>query len=172
MLPRGGGAFLAEMDGNLTAWKHDEVMVDLNYTKMRGPGFEPMTLKLETIRTTRLTDSKGRLLPTVRAVAVSTGEEDSQVGRLLEDENRVLVQMMFVPGQSFADVARSIGWLNDTDEPLKARVQRAITRLEKEKPVLIRKVRGQWELTEKGKEIATIAARAMPANEPRQEALL
>ena len=66
LLPRGGGAFLAEMDGNLTAWKHDEVMVDLNYTKMRGPGFEPMTLKLETIHTTKL-DRRQRPRPANRA---------------------------------------------------------------------------------------------------------
>jgi hypothetical protein len=172
LLPRGGGAFLAEMDGNLTAWKHDEVLVDLNYTKMRGPGFEPMTLKLEVIHTTRLVDDKGRVLPTVRAVAVSQGEEDQQSGRLLDDENRVLVQMMYRPNQSLADLARAIGWLNDKDEPLKARVQRAVTRLEKEKPILVRKARGQWELTDKGKEIATQAARTMPVNEPKQEALL
>ena len=172
LLPRGGGAFLAEMDGNLTAWKHDEVMVDLNYTKMRGPGFEPMTLKLEVIHTVRLVDDKGRVLPTVRAIVVSTSEEDQQSGRLVEDENRVLIQMMYVPNQSLSDIARAVGWLNDKDEPLKARVQRAVSRLEKEKPLLVRKVRGHWELTDKGKEIATNAARVMPSNEAKQEALL
>ena len=172
LLPRGGGAFLAEMDGNLTAWKHDEVLVDLNYTKMRGPGFEPMTLKLEVIHTTRLTDDKGRVLPTVRAVAVSASEEDQQQRRTLNDEDRVLVQMMYAPNQSLADIARSLGWLNNTDEPLRARVQRAMSRLEKEKPLLVRKVRGQWELTDKGKDIAAHAARGMPTPEPTQEALL
>jgi AAA domain/CHC2 zinc finger len=173
LLPRGGGAFLAEMDGNLTAWKHDEVLVDLNYTKMRGPGFEPMTLKLEVIHTTRLIDDKGRVLPTVRAVAVTDVEEDRQTDRTLDDENRVLVQMMYQPNQSFADIARALGWLNNADEPLKMRVQRAVTRLEKEKPILVRKLRGRrWELTDKGKEIAAQAARGMPIPEPKQEALL
>ena len=171
LLPRGGGAFLAEMDGNLTAWKHDELLVDLNYTKMRGPGFEPMTLKLESIITTRLTDIKGRVIPTVRAVVVSSGEEDQQADRLLEDENRVLVQLMYRSDQSLADVARAIGWLNDAGEPLKMRAQRAIARLEKEKPMLVRKVRGHWELTDRGKEVASKAARSMPETEPKQEAM-
>ena len=171
LLPRGGGAFLAEMDGNLTAWKHDELLVDLNYTKMRGPGFEPMTLKLESIITTRLTDIKGRVIPTVRAVVVSSGEEDQQADRLLEDENRVLVQLMYRSDQSLADIARTIGWLNDKEEPLKARVSRAVARLEKERPMLVRKVRGHWELTDRGKEVASKAARSMPETEPKQEAM-
>ena len=80
--------------------------------------------------------------------------------------------MMYQPNQSLADIARGVGWLNDKDEPLKARVQRAMSRLEKEKPILVRKARGQWELTEKGKDIAANAARGMPINEPKQEAML
>jgi AAA domain len=52
LLPRGGGAFLAEVDGNLTLWKHDGVLLDLHHTdKFRGPGFEPISLRLETITT-------------------------------------------------------------------------------------------------------------------------
>ena len=49
LLPRGGGAFLAEIDGNLTLWKSDGSLIELYHTKMRGPGFEPMTFRLETI---------------------------------------------------------------------------------------------------------------------------
>jgi hypothetical protein len=37
LLPRGGGAFLAEMDGNLTVWKRDDDTVELHHTKIRGP---------------------------------------------------------------------------------------------------------------------------------------
>jgi hypothetical protein len=47
LLPRGGGAFLAEMDGNLTLWKHDEALIELWHNKIRGPGFEPMTFRLD-----------------------------------------------------------------------------------------------------------------------------
>jgi hypothetical protein len=44
LLPRGGGAFLNEVDGNLSAWKRDEDIVELHHTgKLRGPGFEPIS---------------------------------------------------------------------------------------------------------------------------------
>lgn len=42
LLPRGGGAFIAEMDGNLVCLKRDSV-VDLHWQgKFRGPDFDPM----------------------------------------------------------------------------------------------------------------------------------
>ena len=91
LLPRGGGAFLAEVDGNLTCWKTDD-MIELHWNKMRGPGFEPITFKLETIKTPNLTDARGRELPTVRAVVVSQSEEDRQGGRMRDDEDRVLTK--------------------------------------------------------------------------------
>ena len=78
LLPRGGGAFLGEIDGNLTAWKHDETLVELSYTKLRGPGFEPVTFRLEKVTTPKLVDAKGRMLPTVRAVAISEAEQAAQ----------------------------------------------------------------------------------------------
>jgi hypothetical protein len=100
LLPRGGGAFLAEMDGNLTSWKEDE-LVELHFTKMRGPGFEPMKFKLEPIMTTKLVDAKGRILPTVRAVPVTRSEEDNQPTKQREDEDRVLTKIMATADQSF-----------------------------------------------------------------------
>jgi len=156
LLPRGGGAFLAEMDGNLTTWKRDE-LIEFHYTKMRGPGFEPMTFKLETIRTTRLVDSKNRILPTVRAVAISRSEEDRQQGRLREDEDRVLIQLMMQPDQSLAAIAEALQWINDKGEPIKPRVQRAIGRLADNSPKLIKKNREKWEVTEEGKKTAVRA---------------
>jgi hypothetical protein len=44
LLPRGGGAFLNELDGNLSAWKRDEDIVELHHGKLRGPGFEPLNV--------------------------------------------------------------------------------------------------------------------------------
>jgi hypothetical protein len=87
LLPRGGGAFLAEVDGNLTAWLQDDVLVKLHHN---GPGFEPLTFRLEKITTTRLVDAKGRLLPTVRAVPISEAEEATQAQHVRRDEDRVL----------------------------------------------------------------------------------
>jgi hypothetical protein len=150
LLPRGGGAFLAEMDGNLTVWKHED-MIELHHGKMRGPGFEPMNFRLETIRTPRLVDAKGRELPTVQAVTITRSEEDSQTAKVVEDEDKVMAVLLSDPEASLADIAEACGWRNDRGELLRARVQRVISRLEKSKPAQVRKNRNKWELTEDGK---------------------
>ena len=36
LLPRGGGAFIAEMDGNLTLWRTDEITELWHTGKLRG----------------------------------------------------------------------------------------------------------------------------------------
>ena len=82
LLPRGGGAFLAEMDGNLTIWKKEGGQIELWHNKMRGPGFEPLTFKLETISCDRLIDTKGRNIPTVRAVPMNAAEEEPPLYQL------------------------------------------------------------------------------------------
>jgi hypothetical protein len=46
LLPRGGGAFLAEIDGNMTLWKRNDTLLELYWHgKLRGPGFEPMNVQ-------------------------------------------------------------------------------------------------------------------------------
>lgn len=158
LLPRGGGAFLAEMDGNLTAWKHSDVLIELHHNKIRGPGFEPMTFKLESIKTANLTDARGRRIPTVRAIVVGRSEETTQQSKSREDEDWLLTKMLNNPDGSIADWAEDCGWINERGEPLKARAARAITRLKDASPKLIRKNRDQWELTDEGKTTARKAA--------------
>lgn len=65
LLPRGGGAFLAEVDGNLTA-KLSNLTVELHHQgKLRGPGFEPIAFELKPTTADRLRDSRGRQITTV-----------------------------------------------------------------------------------------------------------
>jgi predicted ATP-dependent serine protease len=71
LIPRGGGAFLNEMDGNLTA-KTDSGGAEVHWQgKYRGPDFAPLHFQLKTVTHERLKDSKGRLIPTVVAVPLS-----------------------------------------------------------------------------------------------------
>jgi hypothetical protein len=156
LLPRGGGAFLAEVDGNLTLWKHDGVLLDLHHSdKLRGPGFEPITLRLETITTTRLMDKKGRLIPTVRAVWISDAETERATEDARTDED-ALLQAMLMPSQSIANLAEACGWQTSKGEPYKSKVQRVLKRLEKDK--LVSTKRGVATLTEAGKTAANAAA--------------
>src|SRR5262249_29869039 len=67
ILPRGGGAFLAEVDGNLTLSKTDTVVTMHHQGKFRGPDFAPIPFMLSSVTTPTLKDSKGRTIPTVVA---------------------------------------------------------------------------------------------------------
>jgi hypothetical protein len=159
LLPRGGGAFLAEMDGNLTAWKHDDSLIELHHNKIRGPGFEAMSFKVETIRTTKLTDAAGRMIPTVRAIAISRSDESKQQKKSREDEDRVLAALLTNPDASMSEIAERWGWISNSGEPSKSRVKNAIYRLDQNaKPKVLRKNREKWELTEEGKAAARRAA--------------
>jgi hypothetical protein len=161
LLPRGGGAFVAEVDGNLTLWKHDGVLLDLHHgDKLRGPGFEPISLRLETVTTTRLTDKKGRLMPTVRAVWISDAETERETEDARGDED-TLLRAMLMPNLSIADLANACGWRTSTGDPYKSKVQRILKRLEKDK--LANTKRGVATLTEAGKAAANAAAERLNA---------
>lgn len=69
--PRGGGAFIAEVDGNLVLTK-DAGFAKLHWqVKHRGADFAPMFFALETVTAPVLVDSKGRTVPTVMAVGMA-----------------------------------------------------------------------------------------------------
>jgi hypothetical protein len=156
LLPRGGGAFLAEVDGNLTLWKHDGVMLDLHHTdKLRGPGFEPISLRLETVTTTRLMDKKGRLIPTVRAAWMSDAETERETEHARSDED-TLLSAMLIPGRSIADLATACGWVTSKGEPHKSKVDRTMKRLAADKFAI--KKRSTWVLSDAGKKAAETAA--------------
>jgi hypothetical protein len=152
LLPRGGGAFLAEMDGNLTAWKHDDNLIELHHNKIRGPGFEPITFRVESITTTQLVDSKGRLLPTVRAVPISDAEEKREGRSVRADQDKLLTALLDNADRSVAELARACGFTLANGEPHKSKIQRRLADLKGER--LVRHVRGRWALTDEGDKAA------------------
>jgi hypothetical protein len=143
LLPRGGGAFLAEMDGNLTSWKLDDTMVRLHHNKMRGPGFEPMTFAIDKIATPKLTDSKGRMIPTVRMVPITDSQETTQADRRVEDEDRVLARLLADSNLSLAEIATGLGWLFPNGDPAKSKVQKIVEKLAKQKQPLLKPTRNR-----------------------------
>jgi len=71
LVPRGGGAFLNEVDGNLTC-KRDDLAVELHWHgKFRGPDFAPMLFQLKVVTHERLKDTDGNLIQSVVALALS-----------------------------------------------------------------------------------------------------
>lgn len=64
LIPRGGSAMLAEIDGNFTIWKNDDNEITFGTQgKLRGPFFEPLRLMLETKTFPEIIDNHGRQMP-------------------------------------------------------------------------------------------------------------
>lgn len=60
LVPRGGGAFLNEIDGNLTVWSQDASQQTLHHSqKFRGAGFDPMEWVMQIHEFSHLTDIHG-----------------------------------------------------------------------------------------------------------------
>ena len=151
LLPRGGGAFLAEVDANLTLWKTGD-SVELSYTKLRGPVFASIHFALKTVSPPELLDHKGRPLVSIVAVPQTDAEAHDAIRKVTEDENRLLYSMLHHPGQSFADWAGLCGWILSTGKPHKAKVQRLMKSLKAEN--LVASARGIYTLTAQGKKLA------------------
>ena len=148
LLPRGGGAFLAEVDGNLTCWKTDS-LVSLHWQgKFRGPDFAPITFALETVTSSQLRDSKGRPIPSVIAKALSDQEKSRAEASSRDDEDAMLLVIDSNPGASFAGLAVALGWISSKGEN-KTKVKRCADRLKADKLVNSDR-RGTLKLTDKG----------------------
>jgi hypothetical protein len=153
LLPRGGGAFLAEVDGNLTAWRYGDDLVELHHgDKFRGPGFEPITFQIEKITTAKLVDSKGRELPTIHAVSIGEDEEELQATTVRQEQDHLLAELLANADRSMAELARACGFKLANGEPHKSKVQRRLGGLADDR--LVKNKRGRWILTEEGKAAA------------------
>jgi hypothetical protein len=153
LLPRGGGAFLNEIDGNLVLIKGDAGTVRLHWQgKHRGPDFDPIHFDLQTVTAPLLKDSKGRDVPTVMAAPLSTSETRQRRVAARRDEDEVLLQIELDGGKSMNDMAEAIGWQKD-GKPHKRRVAMATDKLRAAK--LATYSARKWRLTAAGQETVT-----------------
>jgi hypothetical protein len=148
LLPRGAGAFLAEVDGNLTL-KLDDTAIEMHWQgKFRGADFAPISFELCTVTHERLKDTKGRLISTVIAKPLSDAAQEELAQAIRFEEDQVLRVIETNPNASFAELAKAAGWLNSKFEPLKAKAQRTVNRLKKAKLIAVE--RGEYLISEKG----------------------
>ncbi|MGO9328291.1 MAG: AAA family ATPase [Steroidobacteraceae bacterium] len=148
LIPRGGGAFLNEIDGNLTAKRNDSAVEVHWQGKFRGPDFAPMSFQLRTVTHERLKDSKGRLIPTVVAAHLSEVAQEEMATITRSREDALLKVLVDHPGTSQAELAKLLGWQMRDGSPYKVQVSRTLTTLVKAK--LVAKERGTHVLTPKG----------------------
>ena len=151
LIPRGGGAFLNELDGNLTLWSEAlGEQTTLHWQgKLRGSDFTPVPFKLRTIALDSLRDAKDRPFRTVVAELQSQEAADNAARQTISDENAVLYWLNQQPSISLRDIAANAGWINEQGVPAKPKVQRLLKRLKAEKLVANR--RGSWRITDAGK---------------------
>jgi hypothetical protein len=153
LLPKGGGAYLNELDGNLTLWKHDVYLTDLHWTgKYRGPDFQPITFRLDVAYSTANVDKKGNALPTVTATHLTDADAAIMEASTASEEITLLGAVAGKPGATLTDLARACGWFvnGNRENPNKMKVQRLLKSAVEAK--LIRKAGRNFELTQAGKD--------------------
>jgi len=142
LLPRGGGGFLNEVDGNLTVWRDGEVVTLHHHGKLRGAPFDPIQFKLLPIELNGIKRRNGK---PVRSVTVQWIDDAAAAtldrGRA-QDEDRLLYALLHHPNESQAGWASICGWRS------KATVHAVLQRLAADK--LVTKYRSRYKLTEAG----------------------
>lgn len=154
LLPRGGGAFLNEVDGNLTTWSEvTGELTELHWQgKIRGPDFSPFGYRLRSVPT-GLNDEKGRPEITIVAEPMSEEAVADHTKQVLANEDVVLRAVRDHPEWSWAQTAREAGWVDDSQQPEKWKVQRALRALHEDKLIDRPRKGARWRVTDKGRKI-------------------
>lgn len=148
--PRGGGAMIAEVDGNLTC-KRTETITEVHWQgKFRGPDFSPLHFTLEGATTERLKDTNGNLIWSVFAKPASEQDQEEISKALEADFAAIMAAIRDEAGVSLTGIASRLGWRNRQGAPDKSKAQRRVKTLEKKG--WVERDGERLELTKKGKE--------------------
>lgn len=161
LIPRGGGAYLNEMDANLTLWLKSEDVAEMSYTKLRGHPWPSITFQLEKIFDV-MRDKKDRPMGTVRAVVISQEDQEKKLDTTRTDENKLLALMLKMPDGSTRRWAEELQWFYGNGVPDHTRVDRMLKGLGAQtRKKLVYIDRKKWGLTEEGKKVARDAGAAL-----------
>jgi hypothetical protein len=134
--PAGGGAFIAEVDGNLTCNTEDSIATVHWQGKLRGQDFYPVKFEIVVKSPAKLKDSKGRQITSVVARPLTEESYERRMQTFQREEDQVLKAMHEDPGASMAEIATRLGWSihrgGNAGKPYKAKVQRIIQKLDRE----------------------------------------
>jgi len=147
-VPRGGSAFLAEIDGNTYLTRMDSIVTLHRHEKFRGGPWNPVSFELSTNRSEKLKDEDGNYVPVVIAAPVDNNQEVERKANTRAKQDQVLALMLGSPGLSQTEMARRLGWLDRDGDPKKMDVWRRIQELIKAK--LLAPDRDVWKLTAAG----------------------
>ncbi|MDU8946392.1 AAA family ATPase [Ovoidimarina sediminis] len=144
LVPRGGSAFLNELDGNFCLWRKADVATFHWQGKHRGPSFEPIDLKMDLRTHPEIVDAKGREIPMPVVRPLLTIEAMEAAKEAVSTENRALVAIRSNPNITVRELADAIN-------KGKSRAAEIISALEGEN--LIRRRARKLELTAEGEEV-------------------
>ncbi len=152
-VPRGGSAFLNEIDTNLTVWAEGESAEFHWMRKKRGPDFSPILFEYRAINVVQ----HEQKVPTVVAVHIDEQREKEIRTHKKEHENRLLYAMYQSPNGTLREWAFDAGFTIKTGkyagQPHMSMTARTLERL-KEYRLAERSRRDGWVLTKAGKEEA------------------
>ena len=153
LLPRGGGAFLNELDGNLVLWSEAlGEMTELHWqAKVRGPDFAAVGYRLRLVPT-GFTDQRARPVMTVVGEPMSEEAVADAAKQALARGDAVLVSIRDHPEWSYATIADKAGWQGEDGKPQRWLVQRAIRSLAEDKLIQRPRTGAPWKLTDKGED--------------------
>lgn len=154
-IPRGGGAFVAEVDGNMRLWSDDETIAELEpHHKFRGAAFQPLQFEMERHTSDKLRDSKGREIPYILAHHIDEDRASHLTREYGSDQDTVLQAMLHCNRASLADLCRHCRWTNPiSGTPHKGKMHKVLKKLREEK--LVRQDRkGVYVLTNAGRDEA------------------
>jgi len=151
LLPRGGGAFLNELDGNLTLWSTaigDTTTLHWQ-GKIRGPDFPPFAWKLRSVSTGRK-DREARDVLTIVAEPLSDEAAADHAKQAIANDDAVLSIVRDNPEWSWANIANHLGWITQDGRPARWLVQRAFARLSADGLLHKPRAGGRSQITDKG----------------------
>ncbi len=143
--PRGGSAFLNEIDGNTYLKNNGDTVCILQHEKFRGPPFEPVPFKLVPIESEKLHDADGLPVKSIMAVPLDKapkGEEEEAL------EDRIMRALATDGYKSLSQLAEEAG----VPKPKgggKSKVSRILQKLEKRGDVMMDS-NGHWCVTKRG----------------------
>lgn len=153
LLPRGGSAFLNEIDGNLTAWRESGAeTVRLAYTKIRGTPFDPVDIRISVVELQGIKTSSGK--PVTSVLALPTNHDDVEHAQAKEASNEDLLLGVINdnPKDTQRGWAQKCGWTDDKGTPRTGKVSKVLEQLRKDKLIWRPRQSKPWQITKKGKD--------------------
>jgi hypothetical protein len=152
-VPRGGSAFMNEIDTNLTVWSEGDTAEFHWMRKKRGPDFSPILFEYKAVNIVQHDQS----VPTVVAHHIDEQREKDLRRNKKEAESRLLLAMYNAPNGTIREWALDAGFTIKTGRLAgQAHVSFTVRTMErlKEYKLLERSRRDGWILTKAGKEEA------------------